>query len=163
MDEAGGCCGLLVLLVVIVLAIVVWRGMRQEAGPAPPPPAPVAESGEAGQAGPRAGDQAPPPEEARQLAPVGRVPIGARAALLVVGLLYCVGLLLIRPAARRAKRNGASNQQAALTALTLFAMSPVVVPVKGIWYGLGAVGEALTRNPEDRAKPSKPRGLDDLD
>jgi hypothetical protein len=78
-------------------------------------------------------------------------------------MLYCIGLLFIRPAAQRAKRHGASNQQAALTALTLFAMSPVVVPVKGIWYGLGAIGEALTRSPDDRARPSKPRGLDDLD
>jgi hypothetical protein len=70
---------------------------------------------------------------------------------------------LIRPAAQRAKRHGASNQQAALTALTLFAMSPVVVPVKGVWYGLGSLGEALTRNAHDTSKPSKPRGLDDLE
>lgn len=156
MDEAGGCCGLLMIVVVIVLAVVVWRGMRSE-------PEPVAEPGGTIEEAPLVEAKAAPAEEERPIDPIGAWTFGPRAVLILLGVLYGIGLFLIRPAAQRAKQHGASNQQAALAALTLFAMSPVVVPVKGVWYGLGALGEALTRNSKDTSKPSRPRGLDDLD
>lgn len=160
MDEAGGCCGLLVIVVLIVLGVVVWRGMRSEPEPAP---VPVADRQEGIEEAPLIEAESAPPEQEGRPDPMGWRPFGPRAVLILLGVLYGLGLFLIRPAAQRAKRDGASNQQAALTALTLFAMSPVVVPVKGVWYGLGALGEALTRNPNDTSKPARPRGLDDLD
>ncbi|WP_169976968.1 hypothetical protein [Tautonia rosea] len=159
MDEAGGCCGLLVIVVLIVLGVVVWRGMRSEPEAAL---IPVAEREEAIEQAPRV-DAKASPEQKRQWNPIHGWPFAARAVLIGLGVLYGLGLFLIRPAAQRAKRHGASNQHAALTALALFAMSPVVVPVKGVWYGLGALGEALTRTPDGNGKPTRPRGLDDLE
>ncbi|WP_152051274.1 hypothetical protein [Tautonia marina] len=160
MDEAGGCCGLLVIVVLIVLGVVVWRGMRSEPEPAS---VPIADREERIEQAPPVEAEAGPPEQERPFHPIVGWSFTPGAVLILLGVLYGLGLFLIRPAAQRAKRDGASNQQAALTALTLFAMSPVVVPVKGVWYGLGALGEALTRNPNDTSKPHKPRGLDDLD
>lgn len=148
MDEASGCCGLIVLILAIVLLIASYQSLQRE-------PAVAGVDGVAGA-----------PEEPGRGDVFSWWPIGPRATMATIGLLYGAGLFLIRPHAIYAKRRGSSPQQAAIFALSLFAMSPIVVPARAAWYALGVVGQALTRSPDDDPgsgkKPFSSRGLEDL-
>jgi hypothetical protein len=147
MDEAGGCAGLIAIVLVIVVGVVIWISSRSA-------PAPVRDGVGVGVAAAAVDD---PPKL------FDSWPLGRPASLGLFGVLYLGGLFLIRPRAIRAKRNGATDQQAALIALTSFALSPVVVPVTLVWHGLGALGRALTIDPGPESKPRPPRGANDLD
>jgi hypothetical protein len=148
MEEASGFCGLIILILAIVLLIASYRSLQRE----------PAAAGVAGVA--VAGDDPEPGEV------FSWWPIGARVTMVTIGLLYAAGLFLIRPHAMHAKRRGSSPQQAAFFALSLFAMSPIVVPARAAWYALGALGQALTSSPDDDEgkgkKPFSGRGLDDI-
>lgn len=149
MDEAGGFCGLIAIILVLVLGLAAWTWLRPE--PDPEPGAGLVEVEGSGHAD---GNQPHHPSPRA---------FGRPLMLVLLGCLYLGGLFLVRPRALRAKRDGASDQQAALIALTSFALSPVVVPVHLAWSGLGLLGRALTSgpDPEPRSKPN--RGANDLD
>jgi hypothetical protein len=147
MDEAGGCAGLIAIVLVLVVGFVIWVSSSDA-------PAPVPDK-MGGSVADEAANDAPGLFEIW--------PLGRRVSLGLLGLLYFGGLFLIRPRAVRAKRNGATDQQAALIALTSFAFSPVLVPVALTWSGLGALGRALTHDPGPESKPRTPRGVNDLD
>ncbi|QDV32703.1 hypothetical protein [Tautonia plasticadhaerens] len=151
MDEAGGFCGLIAIVLVLVLGFVVWTSSRPDPDPAPGAGAVASESRGRDRGG-RDG-----------LGPPASRSIGPPAILAIVGALYVGGLFFLRPRARRAKRNGATDQQAALIALLSFAFSPVVVPVHLAWGGLGLLGRALTSGPDSGDKPKPHRGANDLD
>lgn len=148
MEEASGFCGLLVLVLAIVLLIASYRSLQRE-------PALAGVDGVAGA-----------PDEPGRGDVFSWWPIGARITMAAIGLLYGAGLFLIRPHAMHAKRRGSSPQQAAVFALSLFAMSPIVVPARAAWYALGAIGQSLTSGPDDDRdqgkKPFSSRDLDDL-
>jgi hypothetical protein len=149
MDEASGCCGLIVVILAIVLLVASFRAIQQE-------PAPI--EGPAQVAGRADRDR---------FDLFDWWPLSPRTTMIAIALLYGGGLYYIRPHARYAKSRGSSPQQAAIYALSLYALSPIIVPAKAVWFALGAIGQALTSSPDDDgkpgpSKPGKPRGLDDL-
>ncbi|RUL89023.1 hypothetical protein [Tautonia sociabilis] len=167
MDESSGLVAILAVVIVLLVAGFWFVGDRREdaaiseieieagagAGADQSPPGPPEERGEGHSAGAGDGD--------------GARLLGRPVVLGTLGVLYAGGLFLLRPRAIRAKRNGASDAEAAFVALACFALSPVVVPIVAVHRGLSVLGRALTSEPdaEGRGGPGapKPRSANELD